>query len=189
MASEFSKMLKASGIVAGSALAAGAVYLLESARTGVPELDRLEVRGRLVLEVLKRFGLRAVADVRIVRALMAIVHNESGGKPSNTLGDTSASGGPSIGFMQVYRSTAEDLGLWTPPAGATVSQAKQAYTELAGNHARGIAWGVAVFKDKLERAKGDIVEAVRRYNGSGPMAEAYRDKALAFATSKGWKLS
>ena len=117
---------------------------------------------------------------------MAIVNNESGGVADikHYLGDKTAKGGPSIGPMQVYRQTAKDLGLWSPPPGATAAEERAAYEALALDEALGIEWGTAVFADKLRIAKGDISEAVRRYNGAGERAELYRDKALAFFSDK-----
>jgi hypothetical protein len=129
-----------------------------------------------------------VADLRIGRALMCIVNNESKGLAKYTLGDTKASGGPSIGLMQGYRGTAEDMKLWTRPPGLLDADVRKAYEQLAGDEALGISWGVAVFKRELELAGGDIRDAIRRYNGSGPSAEDYRDRALEFAKSKGWTL-
>jgi hypothetical protein len=158
-------------------------------KTGNANLDRLGVRGRLALYSLLKFGPGVLLNPSIPRALMCIVNNESGGRPSQVLGDTAASGGPSVGLMQIYRTTAVDLGLWTPPAGASVDAAKQAYAELAQNEAQGIRWGVAVFAAKLRLAKGNIPDAIRRYNGSGHLAEAYKQRALDFAGVRGWSLT
>jgi hypothetical protein len=177
-------------ITLGGGLAAGGgVYLLEALRTGDANLDRLAVRGRVALYSLMRFGPRVLVQLSIPRALMAIVRNESGGRPNMVLGDKEASGGPSIGLMQVYRRTAVDLELWAPEPGASDQAARAAYSALARDEARGIWWGVAVFADKLRQAKGNVPEAIRRYNGSGPMAEAYRQRALDFAAGRGWELT
>lgn len=176
-------------ILTGGAYVAASAFIAESIKTGVKTLDRPGVRYRIAELALRTFGPKVVTDLRIPRALMAIVNNESRGDPKFTLGDTGASGGPSIGLMQVYRRTAVDMGLWKPPAGASDEEVREAYAALAKDEALGIAWGVKVFADKLRIAKGDLSKAVRLYNGSGPSAEAYRDRALAFGTSKGWVIA
>jgi len=173
--------------VIGKVLIAGAVYallaggkdqLVIQARTGNSKIDRLTPL--IVRSAKKRLGAKATPNV--IRALVAILSNESGGNPAMYLGDKTLSGGPSIGPMQVYRKTALDFRLWTPPdgVGADSEKAKAAYAALASNEARGIDMGVAVFKQKLAAAKGDVAEAIRRYNGSGPASEAYKTKALEF---------
>lgn len=159
---------------AGIATAVGAVaYLVWSKlvdlSTGDPNLDRLRLR--VLVEATK-----AGVDPRVI---MGIIHNESGGRPENYLGDVTAPGGPSIGPMQVYRRTALDYGLWAP----SDPDDRDAYAAMSSDEVQGIAWGVAVFKRKLAEANGDVADAVRRYNGSGSAAEAYRDRALAFISS------
>jgi hypothetical protein len=175
---------------AGAAGSAAALWrLLAAMETGSASLDRLGMRGCLALYSLLRFGPQLLLNPAIPRALMCIANNESGGRPSMNLGDKEASGGPSIGLMQVYRTTAVDLGLWTPPPGASVDAAKKAYAALATDEALGIRWGVAVFANKLKIAQGNIPEAIRRYNGSGPSAEAYKQRALDFAAVRKWSLT
>lgn len=39
-----------------------------------------------------------------------------------------------------------------------------------------IAAGICILLDKLEMADGDIIDAIRRYNGSGPGAEKFKNK-------------
>jgi len=41
-----------------------------------------------------------------------------------------------------------------------------------------VAAGVAEFKEHLDLARGDVWEAVRRYNGSGPRAREYADRVF-----------
>lgn len=172
----------------GLALGAGAVLLLakgsakdpllEAAKTGNALLDRL---APIVVAAAKKH-LGKDATSANVRALMAILNNESGGNPRMYLGDKNLPGGPSIGPMQVYRSTALDMRLWTPPTGeaADSAKAKSAYAALAVNEQRGIDMGVAVFAAKLKAAKGNTTLAIRKYNGAGPAAETYKTKALDF---------
>lgn len=160
-------------------------------RSGVDSIDRVQISARVLFWGVAVFGPRALVDLRILRALIAIVHNESAGDPSNYLGDATLGGGPSIGPMQVYRSTAKDLGLWTAPAGVSIEEERATYAQLSTDESLGIHWGVLVFKDKLGQAQGDIREAIRRYNGSGPAAEKYADKAVAWAATapRNWDLS
>lgn len=173
------------GLIALGAIIVSSIgYIAENIKTGIPSLDRWEIRYRLAFWCFRTFGAQAITNPNLPRALMAIVHNESIGLPKFYLGDTTASGGPSIGPMQIYRRTAIDLKLWTPPQGMTEAEQRKAYAELAQNESMGIRWGVAVFADKLRIAKGNIPEAVRRYNGSGALAEKYQAKALAFANEK-----
>ena len=39
-----------------------------------------------------------------------------------------------------------------------------------------IMCGICIFMDKLVQCDGNLIKAIERYNGSGPSAEAYRDK-------------
>lgn len=177
------------GVLLVGAAVASVVWIAEGIRTGIASLDRYDIRLRLAWAALRTFGPQVAIDLAIPRALMAIVNNESRGDPKNYLGDATLGGGPSIGPMQVYRSTAKDLKLWAPPPGATVEQERAAYALLAKDEALGIRWGVAVFASKLKLAGGNVTEAIRRYNGSGPLAEAYRDRAVTFLAQHGWNTS
>jgi hypothetical protein len=128
----------------------------------------------------------------ILRALVAILNNElPPSRPvlgARILGDQAFAGGPSVGPMQVYRATAIDLGLWAPPEDATDDEVRAAYADNADEPVQCIGWGVAVFKTKLKLAGDSLVDAVRRYNGGGPKAAAYRDRAVAFI-AKTWGAS
>lgn len=178
------ELVAAAGATALSAW--GIVYAVT--RTGDANLDRLALRGRLALEVLKVFPVRGVTDLRLARALMSMVAQESGGKPANYVHDINARFGPGVGPLAVNRGTAKELRLWTPPAGADEATERQAYLALAQDEGRGLAWGVRVFAAKLTAAKGDLYDGIRRYNGSGPNAELYRDTVLARAKRWGWTL-
>lgn len=139
-------------------------------------------------ELVREFGGRAVF---VARAFMAILHNEvrAGAEYGAViLGDQALAGGPSVGPGQVYRKTAIDLGLWSPPEDGT--DEREAYAEVAQDAAKCLRWAVVVFASKLDAAgvwEGElsaerIADAVRRYNGGGDQARAYREKAVAFAT-------
>jgi DNA anti-recombination protein RmuC len=53
--------------------------------------------------------------------------------------------------------------------------------ELArvGNELRALYYSATVFREAFDAAGGDLPQAIRRYNGSGSAAEAYRVRALA----------
>lgn len=158
-------------------LTAAAYALYAATATGDFRLEAL--RWRIAWQLARQLG----AGVRPehARAMMAILSIElpTGWEPGTpVVGDRGFAGGPSIGPGQVYRETAKDLGLWTPTEG---EDERSAYEALASDEDRMLSWAVSVFKDKLRQAGGDVADAIRRYNGSGPRAEAYRAKALAFA--------
>lgn len=154
-----------------------ALLMVRAARTGDRAVDRH--RWRIVWALWRVFGLRASPS--LARAVASIIRQESAGRRPPVVGDADLSGGPSIGPMQVYRRTAVAMGLWTPPPVGEVA----AYTALASRETMLIEWGVRVLQEKLRITKGDLHEAIRAYNGSGPKAEAYRSKLLATA-DKTW---
>jgi soluble lytic murein transglycosylase-like protein len=157
---------------AGGAVAVVAVYAwrkLGDLATGDPNLDRLRLRA-LYFSTL--YGVDA-------RVTMALIANESEGRPENYVGDVSLSSGPSIGPMQVLRKTAQDYALLPPE----LTSDPDAYLALAQDESLGISLGVRVFKRKLQEAGGNVQDAVRRYNGAGVAADSYRDRALAFIQS------
>jgi hypothetical protein len=169
------------GAVVMAAAGASILAIAEGIRTGNAKLDRH--RQTIAKHVLLQFNLRA-RDLRLARACMAILNNESAGLPAPVVGDKTNSKGPSVGPMQVSRATAVDLGLWTPPPGVTEEQARNLFILNANDEGKCIAWGVRIFADKLRIAGDDFPLAIRLYNGSGPSAEAYRAKALDFYAAK-----
>lgn len=185
------ELVSAGLVLAGGAFVAGVGFIAQSIATGNPRIDRWGIRGRVAIECLKTFGPRVLRDLSIPRAMLLIIDHETRGNPREAvyLGDQTASGGPSIGPGQVYRRTAKDLRLWTPPAGATDDQERAAYAALATDEALTIRWAVKVFASKLRAANGDVAEAIRRYNGSGPAAESYRAAVLDRADGLGWVLA
>ena len=166
------------------ALAVAAVAVLarpwKAAATGDAQLDRFGIRGWVVLYAVLTFGLKV--DSAVIEALMGIVHQESKGDPANFLGDATLGGGPSIGPMQVYRSTAKSLNLWTPPASTAgdIDAERAAYALLASSPRIGIKWGVTVFKSKLDAANGNIGDAIHRYNGLGADETVYEQPVLDY---------
>lgn len=149
-----------------------AMSLGEQCMTGKYGIDRLNLAD-IVVEV---FGLDA--SVGICRAMVGICNNECGGNSAApVVGDKTSSGGPSIGPLQVWRTTAIDLKL--VPRGTTQSE----YLELAYDEMWCLRAGVKVFANKYRAAGGDLYSAIRRYNGSGSAAEAYRDKCVSYLAS------
>ena len=130
--------------------------------TGNADLDRYAIRGNVLI-----YSTLYQLDPKVV---MAIVYQESKGKPENYVGDETSSHGPSIGPMQVSRDTAKDLGLWAPDPSV---DEREAYAAMSEDEAQGIKWGCAVLANKLESASS-MADAVRAYNGSGTAAETYR---------------
>lgn len=156
-------------------------------QTGDPKLDRWI--DRIVHHLVRTLGDEATPEIG--RALVGIVWKESKGVPG-LVGDKDPvkfKGGPSVGLMQVYRSTAKALGLWSPSRVISLQTktAKQEhderaeYAEMAKDDEWGIRAGVHVFCiEKMRMAKGDVARAVRMYNGSGDAAHAYQGEVLAW---------
>lgn len=155
--------------------------LYQELATGIPTMDRFGLRARVLL-----YSALGGVDPKVI---MALIHNESRGDPANFLGDEGASGGPSVGPGQVYRKTAKDLGLWTPPLEVDSGTERALYAQLADDEDWGVRATVAVFKNKLGIAGGDVAKAIALYNGNPalPQVQTYRDNALAFLSGTfGW---
>lgn len=150
--------------------------LMTWAKTNDATIDR--ELGPKVTAIAARVMPESTRSPEIVRALMSIINNEYARylPATGQVGDKKLAGGPSVGPMQVYRSTAVAMGF--VPKDITPDQ----YAAYAGNLDTVLEWGVRVFKQKLAMAKGNVPLAIKYYNGSGPQADAYRDKALAFVT-------
>jgi hypothetical protein len=167
--------------VGGAVALGGAVVLISSylgmPDTGVAQMERPGIK--IPVFVLSKFNS---IDARLVLALM---HNESLGDPRNFVGDVALGGGPSIGPMQVYRSTAKAFKLWTPSGGDLDERAE--YASMKDDVWQGIGWGIAVLKDALRQSGGDVAKAFAIYNGGprpGAAAQAYSAKAMAFLTDQ-----
>jgi len=134
--------------------------------------------GPKVTAIAARVIPESTKSPEIVRALMSIINNEYARylPVTGQVGDKTLAGGPSVGPMQVYRSTAIAMGF--VPKTITAAQ----YAAYASDLDTVLEWGVKVFKQKLAAAKGNVSLAIKFYNGSGPQADAYREKALAFVT-------
>jgi hypothetical protein len=102
---------------------------------------------------------------------------------SPIVGDEKLPGGPSVGPCQVYRATAKEEGAWAPPPDVAGDDAweRQVYATLANVESKCIDMGAETFGKKLRAARGDVADAIRRYNGAGHAAQVYRANAVAFA--------
>jgi hypothetical protein len=161
--------------------------IMAATATGDPALEQW--RPYLAAAVAREFeGEDAIA---VTKALLAITNNElpagAHRRDMVIVGDRQFDGGPSVGPWQVYRSTAIDLGLWTPPEDVTDDDGQRAaYEELAQDPEWCARAAVEVFAAKLQIAGGDVADAIRRYNGGGPAAQAYKARAVAWLAAKGW---
>lgn len=81
----------------------------------------------------------------------------------------------SYGLMQTGAWTLYDLGFFGSWTYGGIASRVDAYMEDPVSQ---VTWGFKVLQDKL-KIGGDVFTAVRRYNGSGPMAEKYKTEVLA----------
>lgn len=142
-----------------------------AARTGIAGIDRAAIRGNAVAALLAVFGLRTTRAV--VRAFVGgILPNEGAYTPRDgmyPLGDVGHKLGPAVGPGQVlsglhlarlgYKGDPKDLA-------------------RVGNEFQALYYAARIFREAYDAAGGDLRGAIRRYNGSGPAAEAYAEKAL-----------
>jgi hypothetical protein len=170
--------------VGGAVALGGAAVIVASylamPDTGVPMMERPGIKVP-VFVLSKLNGL----DPRLVLALM---HNESGGDPKNFVGDATLGGGPSIGPMQVYRTTAKAFKLWTPSGGDLDERTE--YASMKDDVWQGIRWGIAVLQAALKSTGGDVAKAFAVYNGGpnpGAAAQAYSARAMDFLYDLGWQ--
>ena len=159
-------------IWAGLAIAGAVALDYARARSGVELMDRPGMRGRAVL-----WGRAHGLDPQWV---MAALQRESGGDPANYLGDVAASGGPSIGPLQVERITAVAHGF----VAADISRADYAALAVPEFEGELFTWGVQVLARARADAGGDPRLTFKNYNGGAhsqsPDAYSYADKALAW---------
>ena len=144
-----------------SALVGFVVYVeLDKLKSGIATLDRFAIRG-----VAAFWSWVEGVDPRYI---LAIIHNESDGDPNSYAGDA----GMSLGPGNIQFQTWKDAGIGTDES---VWRTRME----PGHEYQGIHDVVRVYKYKLARV-GDPVEAIRAYNGSGPLADAYLAKAQQF---------
>jgi hypothetical protein len=128
--------------------------------TGNPQLDRFIPR---VKELATRY-LGDRANAGSIRAIIGIIRKESSGRGPPVVGDKTLSGGPSIGPMQVYRTTAKLFNF--VPGGISAED----YAALASHEDECLNWGVQVFAASLRtdgRNPGHTLRvAIRLHNGS-----------------------
>ena len=93
--------------------------------------------------------------------LLAIAEQESSGQHWDENGNVKVSFDGGVGLMQLTSDEAQAM------AGDPYDLVRNAYG------------GAKFFAKLLHEVQGDIWEALRRYNGSGPAAEAYADAVMA----------
>jgi hypothetical protein len=169
-------LLILAGIVPGGLIVGGLSYfgvLYAAAATGVADVDRARIRGNAVAALLAVFGLKATPA--IARAFVAgVLVNEGAFTPradgTYPLGDVGHKLGPAVGPGQVLS------GLHLRRLGFTGDPLDLA---RVGSEWRALYYSARIFREAFDAAGGDVRQAIRRYNGSGPAAEAYADRALA----------
>nr|DAX51519.1 MAG TPA: hypothetical protein [Caudoviricetes sp.] len=98
--------------------------------------------------------------------LLAIAEQESSGRHWDENGNVKVSSDGGVGLMQLTSDEAQAM------AGNPYDLVRNAYG------------GAKFFLEILKSVKGDVREALRRYNGSGPAAEAYADEVMARIENK-----
>lgn len=98
--------------------------------------------------------------------LLAIAEQESSGQHWDENGNVKVSHDGGVGLMQL------------------TSDEAQAMADNPYDLVRNAYGGAKFFLEILKSVKGDVREALRRYNGSGPAAEAYADEVMARIESK-----
>lgn len=170
-----------------------AVFLFEATKTGDPDLDSLRIRGNALLALASTFGLKLTKP--IARGYLAILHNEAAYREADPryadrqyprgragyypVGDVTARLGPAVGPGQILS------GLHLARLGYTGDPLDLA---RVGNEYAALSYSARIYAEALEASKGDVLGAIRRYNGSGVQAEAYKARAMTFAESLGWDL-
>jgi hypothetical protein len=167
--------------------------LYTQSKTGDPALDAL--RWPLVFALAWRYPLKVPTSegLKQIQTMITIANTERSLK--GQIGDLTAKVGPSIGPWQLSRQGAIDCGVWKPDPSDTLdgqraSYAAEEYDAGAVLNVKKLAWwSLVFFQTKLTAAGGDFEEAIRRWNGSGPAAVDYQQRALAAAEGFGFDLS
>lgn len=147
--------------------------LYNAVRSGVAGVDAPRIRGNAIAALLAVFGLRltpAIARAFVVGVLVNEGAHTPGADGRYPLGDVGHKLGPAVGPGQVLSGLhLKRLGYDGDPL------------ELArvGNEWRALYYAARIFREAYDAAGGDLRDAVRRYNGSGPAAEAYAARAMA----------
>lgn len=123
-----------------------------NANTGNPNIDA-------VINAANTYGI----DPKI---LLAMAARESGGDDVNAITMNPVGDGPG-GMMQITDETAENYGI------------NEKYPNWKTDPQQNALAGADVLSHKIEEAGGDVWDGVRRYNGGGSAAEAYREQIRA----------
>jgi hypothetical protein len=156
--------------------------LYAAAYSGDPDVDRAAIRGNAVAALLVVFGLRvsrAIAQAFVAGILANELASREGDEryPDGAfprgragyypIGDYALALGPSVGPGQVLSGLhLTKLGVADPMELAKV-----------GNEFRALYYAARVFREAYDAAGGSVADAIRRYNGSGPRADAYAQRA------------
>lgn len=100
-----------------------------------------------------------------VDTLLSMWHRESTYDPSAT-----DPGGESVGICQTQPKDSTRWRKFWLERGVTLGPFTDVKTQ--------IFFGVSAFNEKLKHSKGNVKEAVRRYNGAGEMARLYARRVL-----------
>lgn len=110
-----------------------------------------------------RYYARKIGTEEHFETMLSMWHRESAFDPKTDDGD-------SIGVTQTRRRYFKRLRKQWLKLGVTLPSIKTVQTQCA--------FGVLEFKQHLGYAKGDEIEAIRRYNGSGWRAKRYQKRVL-----------
>lgn len=105
------------------------------------------------------------------------------GIPRYPPGDLGDERGPSLGPGQVLRSNVERLASLVPWYLRLLVRAQPLNLCDVGQERAALYFHVRVLRETLVSSAGDEHMAARRYNGRGPAAEAYADRAQEFIDS------
>jgi hypothetical protein len=174
------------------AISARMYQLFSESATNDPQLDNL--RWPLIFALATEYPQKMLTGegLKQIQTMLVIANTERSLK--GQIGDLTATVGPSIGPWQLSRQGAIDVGVWKPdPTDTTDGQraayAAEEYDAGAVLNVKKLArWSLVFFQTKLEAANGDFEEAIRRWNGSGPKAVEYQQRALAAADGFGFDL-
>jgi hypothetical protein len=150
---------------AGAAVGAYALWRYSKLATGDPNLDRLGVRGRAL-----RWGLQLGVPAE---GLMITARQEGTAGLNPEIGDTEIERGPSVGILEMLRTTAIAEGYVSADIDADT------YAAYADPSHEGLTfeWG-ARYWAKLYVANGrDLHATLTQFNGSS----AYADSGIAWA--------
>lgn len=165
------------GILGAAGATAGMLYCA----TGIPYIDQVAIRLRVVIYC----ALLGVPS----RLVMLMLANEVDPRLpiDGQIGDRSSSLGPAVGPLQVTRALAKAEGWWSPDPNSPLSEREQ-YEALAPDLSLTMWWGIKYIKERLIEANGDWVNTMSLYNANTRNSTPYSDRALKLASKLGWRI-